>query len=32
MDDLATRGFYKKEKLKNKFVYSPIPLTEDKKQ
>lgn len=30
MDDLANRGFYKKEKLKNKFVYSPIPLKEEK--
>jgi len=29
MDDLAERGFYRKEKLKNKFVYSPIPMKED---
>ncbi len=28
MDSLANRGLYKKEKSKNKFVYSPIPLKE----
>lgn len=28
MDSLAKRGLYKKEKSKNKFVYSPIPIKE----
>lgn len=28
MDELARLGFYKKEKFKNKFVYSPIPKKE----
>jgi hypothetical protein len=28
MEDLANRGFYKKEKIGNKFVYSPIPMKE----
>jgi hypothetical protein len=31
MDDLAGRGFYKKEKIGNKFVYSPIPIQENRK-
>lgn len=30
MEDLANRGFYKKEKIGNKFVYTPIPLKEKK--
>lgn len=28
MDDLANKGFYKKSKLNNKFIYSPIPIKE----
>ena len=31
MEDLANRGFYKKEKVGNKFVYTPIPLKENNK-
>lgn len=30
MDDLSGRGFYKKSKINKKFVYSPIPLSENK--
>ncbi len=30
MDDLANRGFYKKEKISNKFIYTPIPINEEK--
>ncbi len=29
MDDLARRGFYKKDKINNKFIYSPIPRKEE---
>lgn len=30
MDDLAKRGFYRKNKVQKKFVYTPIPLDLDK--
>ena len=29
MDDLANKGFYKKDKFNKKFVYSPIPIKEE---
>lgn len=31
MDNLAAEGFYKKLKIKNKFVYTPIPQSEKEK-
>jgi len=32
MEDLASRGFYRKTKLKKKFVYTPIPQQESPKE